>query len=255
MAQIHFLGTGTSTGVPQVGCTCEVCRSADPHDNRLRTSALVETDGGARILIDCGPDFRQQMLATPPFRPLDAVLITHEHYDHVGGIDDLRPYSAYGEVNIYAEPHCSKELRERLPYCFVEHKYPGVPNISLHDINPGEPFTVAGEQIVPVRVMHGRLPIVGFRLGRLGYITDMSQMPDESLALLQGIDLLVINALRRKPHPSHQSLDQALAVAARIGARRTYFIHMSHEMGLHEATCAELPSGTALAYDGLTLTY
>lgn len=253
MAQIHFLGTGTSTGVPQVGCTCEVCRSADPHDRRLRCSALIETDAGKRILIDCGPDFRAQMLATPPFKPIDAVLITHEHYDHVGGIDDLRPYSFYGQVDIYAEAHCADHLRERLPYCFAEHKYPGVPNIALHDITAGQPFTAAREEIMPFRVMHGKLPIVGYRIGRLAYITDLSALPDGSLALIKGVDLLVLNALRLKPHPSHESLSQALALAREIGARTTYFVHMSHEIGLHAEVEAGLPAGIHLAYDGLAV--
>ena len=176
--KVTILGSGTSTGVPEIGCTCEVCTSADPRDHRLRTSALVETDD-ARILIDCGPDFRAQVLGLP-FKKIDGVLITHEHYDHVGGLDDLRPFCRFGEVPIYAEAYTAERLRNRMPYCFVNHNYPGVPNIPLQEIEPGRTFRINRTSVTPLRVMHGRLPILGYRIENMGYITDMLTMPDES---------------------------------------------------------------------------
>lgn len=255
MSILHFLGTGTSTGVPQIGCGCEVCSSSDPRDKRLRTSSLLETDEGVRILIDCGPDFRQQMLQTPPFKKIDAVLITHEHYDHVGGLDDLRPYSIFGHVDIYAEDGCSKHLMERLPYCFAERKYPGVPNIELHRVEPGRSFTVKGVEILPFRIMHGKLPILGFKIGRMAYITDMSFIGPAEIELLKNLDVLVVNALRREPHASHESLAQALQVISKTQARESYLIHISHQMGTHKATESVLPPHVHLAYDGLVVTY
>ena len=164
--KVRILGSGTSTGVPQIGCTCPVCTSADPKDNRLRASAIVETED-ARILIDCGPDFRAQVLHLP-FEKIDGVLITHEHYDHVGGLDDLRPFCRFGAVPIYAEEYVARALRLRMPYCFVDHRYPGVPDIPLQEIEVGHAFSIHHTEVVPLRVMHGRLPILGYRIGRLG---------------------------------------------------------------------------------------
>ena len=230
--KIIVLGTGTSTGVPQMGCSCEVCRSADERDKRLRASVLVECENGAEILIDCGPDFRQQMLRRP-FKRLSGVLITHEHYDHVGGIDDLRPYSVFGEVNLYADANCAAHLAERLPYCFVEHKYPGVPQIHLNQVCPGISFSIDGVEIMPLRIMHGRLPILGFRIGNFAYITDMKQCPDETLPLLKGIDTLIVNGLRYEPHASHQTIPEAVSFAHRIGAKRSFITHLSHQAGFH----------------------
>ncbi len=248
--KITFLGTGTSTGVPQVGCGCAVCHSADPRDRRLRCSALVETADGFRLLVDCGPDFRAQMLSVP-FAPLSAVLLTHEHYDHVGGLDDLRPFSVFGNVTVYADALCAAHLRERLSYCFAESKYPGVPSISLHTAAPGVPLRVGGHEITPVGVMHGKLPILGYRIGPLAYITDMSVLQPGQFALLRGVRTLVVNALRLKPHASHQSLAEALAFVAEVAPERAYLTHISHDMGLHADTEAMLPAGVSLAYDGL----
>ncbi|WP_455591857.1 MBL fold metallo-hydrolase [Bacteroides sp.] len=249
--KLRILGSGTSTGVPEIGCTCEVCTSKDPRDSRLRTSALVKTDD-VTLLIDCGPDFREQVLHIP-FEKIDGVLITHEHYDHVGGLDDLRPFCRFGEVPIYAETYTAGRLRSRMPYCFVEHTYPGVPNIPLRDIEPNQPFLVNHTEVLPLRVMHGKLPILGYRIGKLGYITDMLTMPDESYEQLRGVDVLIVNALRIASHYTHQNLSEALEVAKRIGARETYFIHMSHHMGRQVEVEKQLPPCMYFAYDGLEI--
>lgn len=249
--KIRILGSGTSTGVPEVGCTCPVCTSNDRRDARLRTSALVYTDD-AVILIDCGPDFRQQMLDTT-FGKIDGVLITHEHYDHVGGLDDLRPFCRFGEVPVFAETYTAERLRDRLPYCFAENKYPGVPNIVLNNIEVNQPFNISDVEVVPLRVMHGKLPILGFRIGKLAYITDMLTMPEEVYAQLKGVECLILNALRMNAHITHQSLPEALEVARRIGAKETYLVHMSHQIGRHTELENRLPNGVYLAYDGLEI--
>ena len=246
MGRILFLGTGTSTGVPQIGCRCEVCRSADAHDRRLRTSALLET-GGRRLLMDCGPDFRQQMLAHG-ITWLSAVLLTHEHYDHVGGMDDLRPF---GDMDVYAEGRVLEAVRRVMPYCFAPHPYPGVPRIELHEVRPYEAFDVQGLRVMPVRLMHACLSILGYRIGNVAYLTDVKTLDERAIEQLGGLDVLVLNALRRKEHLSHLSLDESLALAHRIGAKKTFLIHMSHEIGLHEAVQRQLPDGVVLAYDGL----
>ncbi len=216
----------------------------------MRTSALVHTDDAA-ILIDCGPDFRAQMLQVSPFERIDAVLITHEHYDHVGGLDDLRPFCRFGEIPVYAEAYVAERLCTRMPYCFVTKQYPGIPHIYLKQVEAGKPFHVHATEVLPVRVMHGKLPILGYRIGRLGYVTDMSVMPDESYEQLKGVEVLVINALRPQRHPTHQSISDALVAAGRIGARETYFIHMCHHVGLHSVISGQLPPHVHFAYDGL----
>ncbi len=255
--ELTFLGTGTSTGVPQLRCGCEVCRSTDPRDRRLRTSALVET-GGKRILIDCGPDFREQMLrhgVRSVDDRLDALLLTHQHYDHVGGIDDLRPY-CYGiepGFPIYCQGDVVRDLRARLPYCFSEHPYPGVPRIDLHEIKAGIPFQAAGVEVLPVGVNHYLLDILGFRIGALGYVTDAKKIPDATVEALKGVDTLVINALRHTEHLSHLSLEEALEMVRRIGPRVAYLTHISHQLGLHAEVEPALPEGVRLAYDGLKI--
>jgi phosphoribosyl 1,2-cyclic phosphate phosphodiesterase len=249
--KITILGSGTSCGVPLIGCRCSVCTSVDSHDKRLRCSALVETDNTC-ILIDCGPDFREQMMPLP-FHKLDAVLVTHEHYDHVGGIDDLRPFTKIEPVPIYADAHTCDALYNRMPYCFREHLYPGVPKISLHAIEAFHPFDVGDVTVRPLSVMHGHLPILGFRIGKLGYVTDMSSMCDESYEELEGVELLIMNALRIGPHPTHQSLSEAMTAAHRIHAKQTYLIHMSHDIGLHAEVNKKLPQEIQLAYDGLVI--
>ena len=255
--KITVLGSGTSTGVPQVGCTCPVCTSTDPHDKRLRCSGLIETQG-VRILIDCAPDFREQSLRLPDFQPIDGVLITHEHYDHVGGLDDLRPFCHFRDVPVYAEQYTADRLKTRIPYCFAEHPYPGVPRIPLAEVEPYVPFKVTGGagqevEVVPLRVIHGRLPILGFRIGKMAWITDMTEMPAETYACLEGLDCLFMNALRLTPHPTHQSFSQALEQVERIRPRKAYFIHASHQLGMHAEVEATLPPHVRLAYDGLTV--
>lgn len=250
MIQITFLGTGTSTGIPQIGCTCPVCTSTDPKDNRLRTSAMISVNG-KNILIDCGPDFRQQMLRSH-LRRIDAVLITHIHYDHTGGIDDLRPFGENRMLPIYMESSVAEGIRNRLPYCFADHRYPGVPNIMLQEIET-EPFTIEGITVTPIRVMHYKLPILGYRIGGLAYITDALTIPETEYEKLKGVDVLVINALRKQPHLSHQTLNEALQVIGRVNPREAYLVHMSHHMGLTAEVEKELPPHVHFAYDGLTI--
>ena len=255
--KITILGSGTSTGVPHIGCTCKVCTSNDPRDKRLRCSGMVEVEG-LRILIDCGPDFREQMLRLNDYRPIDGVLITHEHYDHVGGLDDLRPFCRFKDVPVYAEAYTAGRLKQRIPYCFVEHLYPGVPRIPLCEIEDGVPFCIQSidgksVEIIPFRVMHGKLPIMAYRIGKMAWITDMTVIPASSYDYLEGLDCLVMNALRIEPHPTHQSLSEALEQAKKIGAKETYLIHACHQIGLHEEVEAMLPQHVHQSYDGLSI--
>ena len=246
--RLTFLGTGTSCGVPTIGCQCYTCSSTDPHDKRLRCSALIET-AQTRLLIDCGPDFRQQIMPQP-FRKIDGIFITHAHYDHMGGMDDIRPYCQFGEINVYADPIARQGMLQMLPYCFAEHRYPGVPAIQLHEIHPHEAFRIGDLEIVPFQVMHHDLPILGYRIGSLAYITDMKTIAPEELPYIEGCDTLVVNALRQKPHHSHQTLDEAVAFAKRVGARQTWLIHSSHDIGRHAEVNASLPANIQMAYDG-----
>lgn len=242
-----FLGTGTSTGVPQIGCECSVCVSGNRKDKRLRASVLI-SEGDTRILIDCGPDLRQQLLQNN-INKVTGILISHEHYDHIGGLDDVRPL---GHTSIYAEHRVLDAIKRAMPYCFVENKYPGVPIINLSEIGE-EPFFIEGTLIQPIRVMHADLPILGYRIGNFAYLTDVKTIDEKSINLLEDLDVLVINALRHKTHISHLSLKEALEIAGKIGAGKTYFTHMSHDMGLHDAVNKLLPANVELAYDGLSI--
>ena len=251
--RLTFLGTGTSIGVPEMCCHCQTCLSENPHDKRLRTSALIET-GTENIIIDCGPDFRQQTLRTGVER-VDAVLLTHEHYDHVGGLDDLRPYCTGRNIPIYAERNVMDHIMERIPYCFGSEKKPRTPNMELVEIVPDKSFSIGSTRILPIRVMHGTIPILGFRIGSLAYITDMKTIDPDQFILLEGVGTLVVNALHTKEHPTHQNVRQAVLFAERVGARQTYFVHMSHRAGLHDVMNAKFPQGMQFAYDGLTIEF
>lgn len=250
--RLTFLGTGTSMGVPYIGCGCEVCRSNDPRDHRLRCSVLIDTPR-TRILIDTSPDFRQQMLRQE-YRRIDGVLLTHIHYDHVGGMDDIRPFCKFGGVNVYADERTSRGLMASMPYCFTREHYPGSPQIRLHTICPHRPLAVNEVEIMPVTVFHDKLPILGYRMGKLAYITDMKTMDGGEMSYLRGVEVLVVNALRfSPPHHSHQCVDDALRFAGEVGARRTFLTHVCHDIGLYEEASRRLPEGTMLAYDGLTV--
>ena len=255
--KITILGSGTSTGVPEIGCTCPVCTSQDPKDNRLRCSGVIDVNG-VRILMDCGPDFREQMIRLNDFRAIDAILVTHEHYDHVGGLDDLRPFCRFRDIPVYAEEYVALHLRERIPYCFAEKLYPGVPRILLEEVNPGVPFQVSNidgmkVEILPIRIMHGKLPILGFRIGKMAWVTDMLTMPESEYEKLQGLDVLIMNALRTEPHGTHQSISEALENVKRLAPKETYFVHMSHHAGLHAEAEKLLPPHVHFAYDGLEI--
>ena len=250
--RITFLGTGTSVGVPVIGCQCEVCQSKHAKDKRLRCSILVETEQ-TRLLVDAGPDFRQQIM-DQPFRKIDGILVTHSHYDHVGGMDDIRPYCQFGQIDVYADPNARKGMLEMLPYCFAENRYPGVPKIELNEIHAGEAFIIGDIEVMPVQVMHGKLPILGYRFGAFAYITDMKTIADDQFDMLKGVDTLVVNALRfNNPHHSHQLVGDAITFAQRVGAKHTLLTHMCHDVGLHDEVNRKLPQGVELAYDSQVL--
>ncbi|MCC8177069.1 MAG: MBL fold metallo-hydrolase [Bacteroidales bacterium] len=249
--RLTFLGTGTSTGVPMLRCLCDVCRSSDPHDHRLRASALVEVKG-VNLLIDCGPDFYAQMLRLDS-PELDALLITHVHYDHVGGIDDLRPYCTAEGFPVYCRPDVARNLRERLPYCFATNHYPGAPRFAIHEIDERYPFCIRDVVVTPLPVKHYLLNILGYRIGRLAYITDAKEISDDTLKKCKGVDTLVINALRKKEHISHFTIDDALDFIGKVKPRVAYLIHMSHDFGRHADIQPSLPSNVYIAYDGLSI--
>ncbi len=254
---VTLLGTGTSTGVPVIGCDCEVCTSDDPRDTRTRCACYVEV-GDMGILIDTGPDFRQQALREGLDR-IDAVCYTHHHFDHVVGIDDLRPFFRDNRrvMPCYAHADTAAVLRDNYDYIFGADPYPGAANVELHVVDG--PFRVpsragdgASVPVDPILLHHGDLPVYGYRLGRFAYLTDASAIPQASFAQLQGIDVLVLDALRSRPHPTHFSFEEAVDAARRIGARETYFVHMTHN-DRHAAADARLPDDIHLGYDGLTV--
>jgi phosphoribosyl 1,2-cyclic phosphate phosphodiesterase len=228
-----------------------VCTSNNIKDRRLRASALASIDG-VRLLIDCGPDFRQQIMEEE-FSPVNGVLLTHEHYDHTGGLDDLRSFCKFADVDLYANKITLDALKMRSPYFFSENKYPGIPILSLHEIDAEKPFKVEHVEIQPVKVMHHKLPILGYRIGNLAYLTDVKSIPDREYAKLKGLDVLIVNALRIKSHLSHLNLSEALAEVKRIAPKRAYLIHMSHHIGLHDDVQKTLPDNVFLSYDGLEI--
>lgn len=252
--KIVFLGTGTSQGVPIIGCGCRVCRSDDFHDKRLRTSAYIEYKG-LRLVIDAGPDFRQQILREG-IRELDAVLLTHMHKDHTGGLDDVRAFNYFMNKGfpVYAEIPVQESLKREYSYAFGDNRYPGVPDFILNTIDEN-PFYINGIEIIPVRAIHYRLPVLGFRFGRLGYLTDANYISPESIEKFKGVDIFVISCIRREKHLSHFSMDEALEVCRKVGARHCFLTHMSHQLATHSELSGLLPEGVEPAYDGLSLTF
>ncbi len=250
--KITFLGTGTSQGVPVIACDCAVCTSSDPRDNRLRTSIMIQS-ADKTIVIDSGPDFRYQMLRAG-VKHLDALVFTHEHKDHVAGMDDIRAFNyKQGEaINVYAHQRVQEALKREFSYIFSHHKYPGVPQIDLFEIGK-HPFEVAGLPFIPIEVMHFQLPVLGFRIGDFTYITDAKTVAEEEKAKIKGTKILVINALQIDKHISHFTLAEALDFAAEIGAEQTYLTHISHRLGTHQEISKQLPAGVEMAYDGLML--
>jgi phosphoribosyl 1,2-cyclic phosphate phosphodiesterase len=251
--KITFLGTGTSQGVPVIACDCLVCASDNKHDKRLRVSVLIQ-DQGKAIVIDSGPDFRYQMLRAG-VKQLDAILFTHEHKDHVAGLDDVRAFNhkQQSEIDIYAHIRVHEALRNEFHYIFSGNNYPGIPRLKLNIIEENETFDVSGIAVVPISVMHFKLPVFGFRIGAFTYITDANSISEEEKQKIRGSEFLVINALQKTKHISHFTLNEALELAAEIGAKKTYITHISHKMGTHLEVSKELPEGVYLAYDGLEL--
>ncbi|MGM0666267.1 MAG: MBL fold metallo-hydrolase [Bacteroidota bacterium] len=248
--KITFLGTGTSQGVPVIACRCKTCMSDDSRDKRLRTSLLIEAEGQV-LVIDAGPDFRQQMLRAG-VQKLDNILLTHEHKDHIGGMDDVRAFNYISKkaIDIYCDERVQKAVKREYPYVFSEHKYPGVPQMNLITIG-SEPFYAGTLRVIPVKVQHYRLPVYGFRIDKFAYITDANYISEENKKKLAGVEVMVINALRKEKHISHFSLGEALELIKEISPRKAFITHISHQMGLHADVSKELPVGVELAYDGM----
>ncbi|WCT11213.1 MBL fold metallo-hydrolase [Mucilaginibacter jinjuensis] len=251
---ITFLGTGTSQGVPVIACTCEVCTSTDKRDNRLRSSILIESDGKV-IVVDTGPDFRYQMLRAKVMH-LDAVVFTHEHKDHIAGLDDIRAfnYKQQAAMSVYANEQVQVALKREFYYIFSDFKYPGIPQVNLHTIDKNTPFHIGEVKLTPIEVLHYKLPVLGFRVKDFTYITDAKTISDTEREKIKGSKILVINALQRQSHISHFTFDEAIAFAQEMGAEHTYFTHISHRLGKHADVSAELPANIHLAYDGLQIT-
>ncbi|MDB5031675.1 MBL fold metallo-hydrolase [Mucilaginibacter sp.] len=249
---ITFLGSGTSQGVPVIACGCEVCTSVDVYDKRLRSSILIESEDKT-VVIDSGPDFRYQMLRAN-VQHLDAIVYTHEHKDHIAGMDDIRAFNFKQQepMNIYADTRVQAALIREFPYVFDEYKYPGTPQVKIHSIG-AEAFDIGSIHFIPIEVMHYKLPVLGFRINDFTYITDAKTISEAEKQKIKGSKILVINALQKQTHISHFTLDEAIAFAKEMGTEKTYFTHISHRLGKHQDIAAELPEGIELAYDGLKL--
>jgi phosphoribosyl 1,2-cyclic phosphate phosphodiesterase len=250
--QITFLGTGTSQGVPMIGCECEVCKSINPKDKRLRTSILISHNGN-NIVIDTGPDFRQQMLREN-VKYLEAVVMTHEHKDHISGLDDVRAYNYLQskEMDVYATERVQHALKKDFHYVFSGVNYPGIPRLKLHTIS-NIPFEISGLRFIPIEVMHMNLPVLGFRIGDFTFITDANFISEQEKKKVEGSKVIVLNALRREKHVSHYTLDEAIGLMNELKPEKGYFVHISHQMGLHDEVNASLPSNIQCAYDGLKI--
>ncbi|SDI53884.1 phosphoribosyl 1,2-cyclic phosphate phosphodiesterase [Chryseobacterium taeanense] len=254
--KLKFLGTGTSQGVPVIGCTCEVCKSENPKDKRLRSSAMITTDEGKKILIDCGPDFRQQMLVNKE-NTVDITLLTHEHNDHVIGLDDMRPliFKSGNDVPIYCQSRVGNEVKKRFPYAFADEKYPGAPTFELHEIE-NEPFTVFDTEITPIEVVHFKITIFGYKFKKLAYITDAGFISDAEKEKLKNLDVLILNCIRKSdPHPAHFILPDVIRLFEELKPKKLFLTHISHHLGLHDIEDKQLPSGMHLAYDGLEIIF
>jgi len=251
--KVQFLGTGTSQGVPVIGCTCNVCKSLDFRDKRFRSSIHIQVDD-LSLVIDTGPDFRSQILRAG-IDTLDAILFTHEHKDHTAGLDDIRPFNfkQKKDMPIYGRNQVLGQIKQEFEYVFAGTKYPGVPQVAPHIIDE-TPFQIDGFEIIPIPVMHHKLPVLGFRIGNFTYITDANYISEESIKLIRGSEILVLNALQKEHHLSHFTLEEAIGMSQKIGAKKTFFTHISHRLGLHEEVEKELPNGIFLGYDGLVLT-
>lgn len=251
--RVTFLGTGTSIGVPVITCDCPVCLSTDPCDQRLRTSIMIETRG-ATFVIDCGPDFRIQMLREKVSN-LDAVIFTHEHRDHIAGLDDVRAfnYVLNKKIDIYGTRQVMEMIRTEFPYIFSESRYFGAPQLTIHHIT-NQPFTIRGVEFIPIQVLHEKLPVTGFRIGDFTYITDASFISEEEKKKMKGSRVIVLNALRNSKHVSHFSVNEAVEILKELKPESAYLTHLSHFVGLHQEVNRKLPDFVQLAYDGLVLT-
>ncbi len=252
--QVTFLGTGTSQGIPIIGSTHPVCLSTDPKDKRLRVSVLISWQG-YNYVIDCGPDFRQQLLANP-IPKLNGILFTHEHSDHTAGLDDIRPFFfRQGDIPIYGDERVIASLRRRFDYIFAdEDRYPGAPAVQIHQIDKATEIDLHGLKVTPIEAFHNRLPVLGYRFKDFAYLTDVKKVEAQEMKKLKGLKVLVVNALREEPHYSHFNLEEAIAFAQEVGAKTTYFTHISHLLGFHKKVEAKLPDGIHLAYDNLKIT-
>ncbi|ASW74308.1 beta-lactamase [Chryseobacterium piperi] len=254
--KLKFLGTGTSQGVPVIGCTCEVCTSDNPKDNRLRSSVMITTEENKKILIDCGPDFRQQMLVNHE-NTVDIALITHEHNDHIIGLDDMRPliFKTGKNVPLYSNQRVGNEIKKRFPYAFANVRYPGAPAFDLHEIE-NVPFHVLDTEITPIEVMHHQIMIFGYKFKKLAYITDASFIPEKEKEKLKDLDVLILNAIRKfDPHPAHFILPDVIKLQEELKPKQLFLTHISHHFGLHDVEDKLLPPGMHLAYDGLEINF